>query len=90
MLAGAVSALSNPGVIEACWERAKLPTADAGLSVGPVWLAETIEPMLKAGGPEQKPRGGRPSVYVVSARLKTGRFPSASAEDAERWRLGWR
>ena len=66
-------------------ERNKLPPADAELSSGPVWLAETIEPFLKAGRPAAKPRGGPLSLYVVSARMKTGRFPPIGSEDQERF-----
>jgi hypothetical protein len=62
-------------VLVAKWrERGKLPPADAELSNGPVWLAETIEPLLEAGGPERRSRR-RSGTYEVRALVALGRFP---------------
>jgi len=53
-------ALGVDPMLVAKWrERGKLPPADAELSVGPVWLAGTIEPLIENGGPDRKPRGRR-------------------------------
>jgi hypothetical protein len=69
-------ALGVDAVLVAKWrERGKLPPADAELSVGPVWLAETIEPLLESGGPDRRPRR-RPGTYQVRALVKLGRFPA--------------
>jgi hypothetical protein len=69
-------ALGVDAVLVAKWrERGKLPPADAELSVGPVWLAGTIEPLLESGGPDRKPRR-RPGTYEVEALVKLGRFPA--------------
>ena len=58
-------ALGVDPVLVAKWrERGKLPPADAELSVGPVWLADTMKPLLESGGPGHKPRGRRPRTYV--------------------------
>ena len=54
-------ALGVDPVLVAKWrERGKLPPADAELSVGPVWLADTIEPLLESGGPGREPRSRGP------------------------------
>jgi hypothetical protein len=69
-------ALGVDPMLVAKWrERGKLPPADAELSVGPVWLAGTIEPLIENGGPDRKPRGRRPGTYEVQALVKLGRFP---------------
>jgi hypothetical protein len=39
----------------------------AELATGPVWLAETIEPLLAAGGPEPRAPGKRLSKFEVTA-----------------------
>ena len=70
-------ALGVDPMLVAKWrERGKLPPADAELSVGPVWLAGTIEPLIENGGPDRKPRGRRPGTYEVQALVKLGRFPA--------------
>jgi hypothetical protein len=38
-------------------EGRKLPTPDVELATGPVWLPETTEPLLAAGGPEPQTPG---------------------------------
>ena len=66
-------ALGVDAVLVAKWrERGKLPPADAELSVGPVWLAETIEPLLEAGGPDRR-------------LVKLGRFPALDAAAQQRF-----
>src|ERR1700676_3351102 len=78
-------ALGVDAVLVAKWrERGKLPPADAELSVGPVWLAETIEPLLEAGGPGRRPRR-RPGAYEVQALVKLGRFPALDAAAQQRF-----
>jgi hypothetical protein len=42
---------TDPGLVGKWRERHELPPPDAELATGPVWLANTIEPMLTAGGP---------------------------------------
>ena len=67
----------DPGLVAKWRDRGKLPVADAELALGPVWLAETIEPVLESGGPDRKPPGRRSrGVYMVRARVKVSRFPS--------------
>jgi hypothetical protein len=66
-------------------ERGKLPPADAELSVGPVWLAGTIEPLIENGGPDRKPRGRRPGTYEVQALVKLGRFPAVDTAAQQRF-----
>ncbi len=66
-------------------ERGKLPPADAELSVGPVWLAGTIEPMLESGGPDRKPRGRRSGMYEVQAFVRLGRFPAVDSAARRRF-----
>ena len=79
-------ALGVEPVLVAKWrERGKLPPADAELSVGPVWLAATIEPLLESGGPGRKPPGRRPGVYEVQALVKLGRFPAMDASAQQRF-----
>jgi hypothetical protein len=78
-------ALGVDAVLVAKWrERGKLPPADAELSVGPVWLAETIEPMLESGGPDRRPRR-RPGTYEVQALVKLGRFPALDSAAQQRF-----
>jgi hypothetical protein len=79
-------ALGVDAVLVAKWrERGKLPPADAELSVGPVWLAGTIEPLLESGGPDRKPRGRRPGTYEVEALVALGRFPALDAAAQQRF-----
>ncbi len=79
-------ALGVDPVLVAKWrERVKLPPADAELSVGPVWLAGTIEPLLESGGPDRKPRGRRPVTYKVQALVRLGRFPAVDAAAQRRF-----
>jgi hypothetical protein len=42
---------TDPGLVGKWRERHELPPPDAELATGPVWLADTIEPVLAAGGP---------------------------------------
>jgi hypothetical protein len=78
-------ALGVEAVLVAKWrERGKLPPADAELSNGPVWLAETIEPLLEAGGPERRPRR-RSGTYEVRALVALGRFPALDAAAKQRF-----
>ena len=67
---------ADPGLVGKWRERRKLPAPDAELATGPVWLAETIEPMLAAGGPEPKPPGQRLSKYQITARMTAGPYPA--------------
>jgi hypothetical protein len=79
-------ALGVDPVLVAKWrERGKLPPADAELSVGPVWLAGTIEPFLESGGPDRKPRGRRSGMYEVQALVRLGRFPAMDAAAQRRF-----
>jgi hypothetical protein len=39
---------AKPGTVSAWVRRGKMPEPDARLSMGPVWLATTIEPWMKA------------------------------------------
>ena len=79
-------ALGVEAVLVAKWrERGKLPPADAELSVGPVWLAGTIEPLLESGGPDRKPRGRRPGTYEVQALVTLGRFPALDGAAQQRF-----
>ncbi|HSR85804.1 MAG TPA: hypothetical protein VLM11_16645 [Streptosporangiaceae bacterium] len=72
---------AEPGLVGKWRERHKLPAPDAELSTGPVWLADTIEPMLEAGGPEPKAPGQRLSKYRVVARMTAGLHPSRAFPD---------
>jgi hypothetical protein len=79
-------ALGVDAVLVAKWrERGKLPSADAELSVGPVWLAESIEPLLQIGGPARKPAGRRLGMYQVRALVTLGRFPAVDAPARQRF-----
>jgi hypothetical protein len=79
-------ALGVEPMLVAKWrERGKLPPADAELSVGPVWLADTIEPLLESGGPDRKSRGRRPGAYEVRALVKVGRFPPVDGAARQRF-----
>jgi hypothetical protein len=73
---------AEPGLVGKWRERHKLPAPDAELATGPVWLAETIEPLLAAGGPEPRPPGKRLSKFEVTARMTAGLYPSLT--DARR------
>jgi hypothetical protein len=65
----------DPGLVGKWRERHKLPAPDAELATGPVWLAETIEPLLAAGGPQPKTPGKRLRTFEVTARLTAGLYP---------------
>lgn len=65
----------DPGLVGKWRERHKLPAPDAELATGPVWLAETIEPLLEAGGPQPKAPGRRLRTFEVTARMTAGLYP---------------
>jgi hypothetical protein len=65
----------DPGLVGKWRERHKLPAPDAELATGPVWLAETIEPVLAAGGPQPKAPGQRLRTFEVTARMTAGLYP---------------
>jgi hypothetical protein len=65
----------DPGLVGKWRERHKLPAPDAELATGPVWLAETIEPVLAAGGPPPKAPGQRLRTFEVTARMTAGLYP---------------
>lgn len=67
---------ADPGLVGKWRERHKLPVPDAELSTGPVWLADTIEPLLAAGGPEPRAPGQRLTKFHVIARMTAGPYPS--------------
>jgi hypothetical protein len=67
---------ADPGLVGKWRERNKLPAPDAELATGPVWLAETIEPLLQAGGPQPKAPGKRLRRFEVTARMTAGLYPS--------------
>jgi hypothetical protein len=67
---------ADPGLVGKWRERYKLPAPDAELATGPVWLAETIEPLLAAGGPEPKAPGQRLSRFRITARMTAGLYPA--------------
>jgi hypothetical protein len=66
---------ADPGLVGKWRERRKLPAPDAELATGPVWLADTIEPLLAAGGPEPKAPGQRLRTFGVTARMTAGPYP---------------
>jgi hypothetical protein len=66
---------TDPGLVGKWRERHKLPAPDAELATGPVWLADTIEPLLAAGGPAPKAPGQRLSTFQVTARMTAGLYP---------------
>jgi hypothetical protein len=66
---------TDPGLVGKWRERHKLPAPDAELATGPVWLADTIEPLLEAGGPAPKTPGQRLSKFQVTARVTAGPYP---------------
>lgn len=66
----------DPGLVGKWRERHKLPAPDAELATGPVWLAETIEPVLAAGGPQPKAPGRRLRKFEATARMTAGLYPS--------------
>ena len=66
---------ADPGLVGKWRERHKLPAPDAELATGPVWLAETIEPLLAAGGPAPKAPGQRLRKFEVTARMTAGPYP---------------
>jgi hypothetical protein len=65
----------DPGLVGKWRERHKLPPPDAELATGPVWLAETIEPLLAAGGPGRRAPGRRLRTFEVTARVTAGLYP---------------
>ena len=67
---------ADPGLVGSWRERHKLPAPDAELATGPVWLAETIDPLLEAGGPQPKAPGQRLRKFEVTARMTAGLYPS--------------
>ena len=67
---------ADPGLVGKWRERHKLPAPDAELATGPVWLADTIEPLLAAGGPEPKTPGQRLRTFQVTARMTAGPYPA--------------
>jgi len=67
---------ADPGLVGKWRERHKLPAPDAELATGPVWLADTIEPLLAAGGPEPKTPGQRLRKFRVTARMFAGPYPA--------------
>ena len=67
---------TDPGLVGKWRERHKLPAPDAELATGPVWLAETIEPLLAAGGPEPRTPGQRLRTFRVTARMTAGQYPA--------------
>ena len=73
---------ADPGLVGKWRERHKLPAPDAELATGPVWLADTIEPVLAAGGPEPKAPGKRLRKFQVTARITAGLYPALT--DARR------
>jgi hypothetical protein len=73
---------ADPGLVGKWRERHKLPAPDAELATGPVWLAETIEPLLEVGGPQPKAPGQRLRKFEVTARMTAGLYPSLT--DARR------
>jgi hypothetical protein len=66
---------TDPGLVGKWRERHKLPAPDAELATGPVWLADTIEPTLAAGGPEPKAPGQRLRKFQITARMTAGPYP---------------
>jgi hypothetical protein len=73
---------ADPRLVGKWRERHKLPAPDAELATGPVWLADTIEPLLAAGGPEPKTSGKRLRKFAVTAKMIAGLYPSLT--DARR------
>jgi len=67
---------ADPGLVGKWRERHKLPAPDAELATGPVWLADTIEPLIAAGGPGPKAPGKRLRKFEVTARMTAGLYPS--------------
>ena len=67
---------TDPGLVGKWRERHKLPAPDAELATGPVWLADTIEPLLAAGGPKPRAPGQRLRAFKVTARMTAGPYPS--------------
>jgi hypothetical protein len=67
---------ADPGLVGKWRERHKLPAPDAELATGPVWLADTIEPVLAVGGPAPRAPGQRLSKFQVTARMTAGLYPS--------------
>jgi hypothetical protein len=66
---------ADPGLVGKWRERHKLPAPDAELATGPAWLAETIEPLLAAGGPDPRTPGQRLRKFRVTARMTADPYP---------------
>ena len=75
----------EPALVSKWRERNKLPAPDAELSFGPVWLAQTIEPVLAAGGPPRRTPGGPLSRYVVKARMTADPCPAVGERQRNRF-----
>jgi hypothetical protein len=71
---------ADPGLVGKWRERHKLPAPDAELATGPVWLADTIEPLLAAGGPQPRVPGQRLRTFQVTARMTAGPYPGLTNE----------
>jgi hypothetical protein len=67
---------ADPGLVGKWRERHKLPGPDAELATGPVWLADTIERLLAAGGPQPRVPGQRLCSFQVTARMTAGPYPA--------------
>jgi len=65
----------DPALVSKWSERNKLPAPDAVLSVGPVWLAATIEPLIEGGGPDRRRPGVRLTTFKITARMLAGPYP---------------
>lgn len=74
-----------PGHVSKWRERNKLPVPDAELSVGPVWLAETIEPFIQQGVVTAKRSGPGLIDYSVTLRVTPGPYPALRSQDRERF-----
>lgn len=75
----------EPALVSKWHARNKLPAADAELTFGPVWLAETIEPVLAVGGPPRKTPGGRMASYAIRARMTAGPYPQVTNEQRDQF-----
>jgi len=78
----------DPALVGKWSERNKLPAPDAVLSVGPVWLAPTIEPLIEAGGPDPRRPGVRLTTYKVTARMVAGPYPPVSDRHRRQFTAG--
>jgi hypothetical protein len=78
----------DPALVSKWNERSKLPAPDAVLSVGPVWLAATIEPLIEAGGPDQRRPGVRLTTFKITARMLAGPYPPVNDGHRQRFMAG--